>query len=521
MTVTPRPEFVDSLLRPGVLADVDAPVELIETHISWVLLAGDHAYKIKKPVNLGFLDFSTLEKRKAACFEELRLNRRLAPQLYEAVVTISGDAAAPRLDGAGPALDYAVRMRRFPQSQLLDRLQRQGRLSAALIDTATVEVAHFHRALGPAPEHSLYGDPQRIWAPAEQNFRQIDATPLAASQHERLARLRAWSVREHTTKHEHFLRRRAQGHIRECHGDLHLGNMVALEDQVVLFDCIEFNPELRWIDTLSEIAFLVMDLDDRGEPALAHRCLNRYLEETGDYRDLAVLPFYLVYRALVRAKVNAIRSNQDGIANEERERALAEGAQYLTLASRYTDPDLPQLYLTHGVSGSGKTTLTQTLVERLGAIRVRSDVERKRLAGLAAHARSGSAPGGGLYDAGMTARTYAELRQLAEAILGAGRSVVVDATFLRQAQRAPFLELAQRLSVPVTLLCFEAPEAVLETRIGERQRAGADASEATPEVLHQQLTQREPLTPFEAGIAVALDTRDPECVSRWLASVSR
>lgn len=516
MTAASQPEFIAALMQPGILADAGEPVELIETHISWVLLAGNWAYKIKKPLDLGFLDFSTLEKRRAACEAELRLNQRLAPRLYEAVVAITGAAHSPRVEGKGVPLDYAVKMRRFPQSQLLDRLQENGQLTAALIDTVTDEIARFHQQLEPAPTDSHYGTPEQIWAPVEQNFLQIDGTPLAMPQRERLERLRDWSGREHTTKHDLFSRRRAEGHIRECHGDLHLGNIVALEQTVVPFDCLEFNPDLRWIDTLSEIAFLIMDLDDRGETSLAHRCLNRYLEVTGDYRGMAVLPFYLVYRALVRAKVNAIRSGQPGVSRDERQAALSAGARYLELASRYIEPAAPHLYLTHGLSGSGKTTLTQELLEKGGMVRIRSDVERKRLSGLAQEASSRSALGAGLYSRDTTERTYLELENLAAALLTAGWSVIVDATFLRVDQRTPFFELARCLKVPITLFHFTAPVDVLEGRIKRRLRDATDASEATLEVLHHQIAQRESLTAPEQSCAVVIDTRDPASMAQWM-----
>lgn len=516
MTRPAYPEFIEALMQPGVLASAREPVELIETHISWVLLAGDRAYKLKKPLDLGFLDFSTLEKRRAACEEELRLNGRLAPQIYEAVVPITGSACAPQLDGNGPVLDYAVRMQRFAQSQLLDHLQRHGRLTTALLDTAAAEIARFHHQLTPAAADSPHGTPERVWAPAEQNFVQIDTTPLARSERPRLDALRTWSAREHTTKRAAFLQRKAEGHIRECHGDLHLGNMVAIDEQVVLFDCIEFNADLRWIDTLSEAAFLVMDLEDRGEAALAHRCLNRYLELTGDYRGITVLRFYLVYRSLVRAKVNAIRSAQGGIAPGDRERTLGAAADYLALAERYTRPIAPRLYLTHGLSGSGKTTLTQQLLEARGMLRIRSDVERKRLAGLSAGDRSASALAQGLYEPAMTARTYTVLQALAAAILRAGWPVIVDAAFLRAEQRAPFFALAEGLNAPVTLLHFDAPAGILKERISRRLREGADASEADLGVLRHQIDHCEPLTPAERSHAIEFDTREPDCMARWI-----
>jgi len=281
--------------------------------------------------------------------------------------------------------------------------------------------------------------------------------------------------------------------VRECHGDMHLANMVALGNEVVIFDCIEFNPALRWIDVMSELAFLAMDLDDRGAPGFSYRAVNRYLEETGDYAGLAVFGLYRVYRAMVRAKVAGIRLGQGTLDDRERRDLEAECGGYLDLAERYTRGETPGLVITHGLSGSGKTTVSQDALEHLGAIRVRSDVERKRLAGMAPAQRSDAGLSEGLYSADATHATYDRLAELANLITGAGFTAIVDAAFLQTWQRRLMAELAERQGLPLLVLDVEASEAELRRRVRERAAANTDASDAGIQVLEQQLGHRDPL----------------------------
>ncbi len=470
---------------------------MLETHISWVILAGGEALKIKKPVDLGFADFSTLERRRHFCEEEIRLNGRLAPQLYREAVAITGTDEAPVIGGDGPAIEYAVRMQRFPQEDLLPHVLRRGELSAGLLEDTARQIARLHQQIAVARDDSQFGTPDQIIAPVRENFRHLEHDDLSPQTRETVAALKQWSEEEFARLHDRFAARRADGFIRECHGDMHLGNMVLLDGQVTIFDGIDFNENLRWIDVLSELAFLVMDLEDRGRPDLAHRVLNVYLEETGDYTGLAVWSFYLTYRALVRAKVAAIRLSQNGIEPDERDDQLAEFHGYLELATRYTAPPAPMLIITHGVTGSGKSTGSLPLIEELGAIRVRSDVERKRLNGLRPRDHSGSATGEGIYTSAMHAKTYGRLHELADALLTAGQVTIVDATFLKRAHRDRFRKLAAEHRVPFAILAFEADEPVLRNRIRSRQQAGTDASEAGLAVLERHLRGLEPPTGTE------------------------
>ena len=473
-------------LRSRLTASSGRPVTLIQTHISSVLLAGGYAYKLKKPVAFGFVDFSTLAARQRCCEEELRLNRRTAPQIYLDVVRITGSEAAPRIGGRGPVIEYAVRMRRFATRNLADRRARAGRLSAAHVDRLAEEVAAFHAAAAPAPAGSDYGAPEKVLRWARENFAlcqlRLDDEPRRA----RLQRLAQWTEAEFRLRAGWFAARQAGGFIRECHGDLHLANIVLLDEVPVPFDGIEFNPELRFIDVASDIAFTFMDLIEHGLPRLAWRFVDRVLAKSGDYGLLAGLRFYAVYRALVRAKVSLIRAHQPDTPAAERTRAGAAFARDLALAERLAVPPSPLLVAVGGLSGSGKTTVAGLLLEHLGAVRVRSDVERKRLAGLSAGARKAAAFGAGLYSAEMTLRTYQRLHEVAATVLDAGYPVIVDAAMLKRAERTALRELAATLRARFACVWCEAPPATLRARIARRQASGADASDATLAVLERQ-----------------------------------
>jgi len=515
------PPLFAALLDPACYPHPVAGVRVLETHISWVLLTGEYAYKIKKPVNLGFLDFSSLELRRHYCEEELRLNRRFAPELYLDLAEIRGTPAAPRVGGDGPVLEYAVRMREFPQASLASRALAGGTFGAAEVDALAALVAQFHAGAPRTREQESFGTPDAVLSAAIQNFEQMLPLARAAPDDRALRALRLWTGREFEARSGVFAARRKQGFVRECHGDLHLGNIVLLEGRPVPFDCIEFNDRLRWIDVMSEAAFLAMDLEDRGRRDLAWRFLNRYLEATGDYAGLAVLPFYLVYRALVRAKVHLMRSRQSGLRRPERARLTRAFEDYLRLAGRLAAPERPALILAHGLSGCGKTTLTQPLVEALGAIRVRSDLERKRAHGVAPLTSSGSGVGSGLYTAVINAATYRRLGELAQEALRAGFPVVVDAAFLKRGERDAFRAIAERLDVPFTILDFHAPLEVLRARITERLARADDASEADLAVLEHQLRAREPLTPAEMAATYAVDATVPAAHEMWHPLIER
>lgn len=528
------PPLIRALMRPGAYDPRPEAVELVETHISWVLLAGDYAYKIKKPVRFAFVDFSTLELRKQFCDEELRLNRRLAPEIYLDVVPIGGTRSDPAI-GREPAIEYAVVMRRFSSDARADRQLAQGTLDAEDFRAFGERLARFHEGLVPAGPDMRHGSPAHVIRNALDNLADLEGTAPEGDL-EALARLRAWTQDQCRRLERTFGERKNGGFVREGHGDLHLENLFYQEGRIRAFDALEFDAELRWMDVMNEAAFLAMDLAAHGRPDLQYEFLNRYLETSGDYQGLAVLRFYLVYRALVRAKVALLRERQtDGgarripylehalelaaIAAEAAPTArpsaaeAAPPARPLAAEARGAAPDLrrrkPLLVVTHGLSGSGKTSVTSTLVGPLRCVRVRSDLERKRLHGVAADADTGSGVGEGLYAEDASRLTYEALARAAAAAVSAGINVIVDASFLGKSERRIFAAIAQDCKARFVVLDCAAPVDVLRERIAARRAAHSDASEARGEVLDHQLRQAEPLSAEELARTVHVDTREP------------
>ena len=483
-------------LREQLLA-VDPDVRVIGTHISSVLLTDELAYKLKKPVDFGFLDFSTLERRRHFCEEEIRLNSRLAPDIYVDVVPVTGSLERPRLGSDGEAIEYAVRMRQFPADALLAR--HQEKLTTELVDDIARQVAGFQASIGRAPADGEFGRPDRVYFPMGENFDQLRERVTDAADLARLDALEAWTQARFEALGPLLQRRLEQGFVREGHGDMHLGNIALDGERVIIFDGIEFNPNLRWIDVVNEIAFLMMDLDRVGRHDLARRFLNTWLTESGDFEGLALLRFYQAYRAMVRTKIAAIRLGQE-LSDEERAEVTEAYREYLSLAETYTTDPEPRLVITFGPSGCGKSVAAGELVKGMPAVQIRSDVERKRLAGLGALERSGSGVDAGLYTPEMSARTYARLLELSRVVIEAGFTAIADATFLKAAQRAPFKALADELGVAFGILAPEAPEAELRRRIEARLARGDDPAEANLDVLEKQLKNLEPLDADETSL---------------------
>lgn len=489
--------LVESLHNPARYPHPVDRVKLIETHISWVFLAGAYAYKLKKPVNFGFLDFSSLNQRQHFCEEELRLNRRFAPQLYLDVISIGGSPEHPRL-GELPAIDYMVRMKRFSRRNELDRLLQQNRLTPEMIEQFADYLAAAHMQAPAVAAQSGFGSPAAVKAPVAENFQQLRPLLPDPYHQQQLNRLEQWSENSYRALTPLLKQRKNAGLIRECHGDVHLANMVWHNEQPLLFDCIEFNDNFRCIDPANDYAFLLMDLDDRQSQQLGSYFLNRYLQQTGDYQGVQLLDYYRCYRAMVRAKVFALRLQQNSLSQAEREQDLALTESYLQLAEQYTQPGSPRLFITHGFAGSGKSTFVRQLAPQLGAISLHSDIERKRLFGLKAAAASRSPISGGIYTATASQQTYQHLHDLAETLLASGFSVIIDACFLKQPPRKRLQTLAEKLQIPFTILDFSLPQEELFRRVTLRSRQSEQISEADTAVLQQQLRHADLLAAAEA-----------------------
>ena len=498
--------WVLGLKNPECYPHPVTQIQLIETHISWVLLTGPFAYKIKKPVHYSFVDFSTLEKRRWFCEEEVRLNKRLAPDVYMGIVRLTGSPTTPKIEGQGDPFEFAVKMKQFPEDQGINWILSKGRKVETCILQLADRIASFHEDIEKAGEHTHYGNPDMVWQPMKECLHDLPLNLLTSTTQECLAQIKKWLYQEWQDLFDVFLQRRRAGFVRECHGDLHLGNIVFFKEKVCVFDALEFEPRLRWIDVMSEVAFLVMDLEHHGRQDLAFLFVNRYLELTGDYEGLKVLRLYQVYRALVRAKVSGLRLAQLEENSFEKEKVKVDMENYIQLAHRSLAGRSPVLALMHGVSGSGKTTVSTHIVKAMGAVRLRSDVERKRLFSEQLLPQDICKKNSDLYHPSMTIRTYEHIQDLARTLLQAGFFVVIDAAFLRKDQRVLFRELAKEQVCPCFIVDVCAPTSVLSKRIEKRSREGRDVSDATVEIMKLQKETEDIFTQEELPHVIGVDS---------------
>lgn len=509
--------LIAALQNPALYPHPVEKIELIETHISWVLLTGEYAYKIKKPMNFGFLDFTQLADREHFCGEELRLNQRLTEGLYLEVLPITGSAEAPELNGTGPVIEYALKMRQFPQSGLLSTLQANGELHQHHVDALATQIAQFHLSAPLVPQAHYQGSPEAVMDPVQQNFDQIRPFLSEKADLQQLDALQDWAQTSYARLKPLLAERKAQGFIRECHGDIHLGNATVIDGKVVIFDCIEFNEPFRFTDVWGDTAFLAMDLEDRGLKSLARRFISQYLELTGDYQGLHVLNFYKAYRAMVRAKVALFSMPQDA-TGLVRANGLRQYRRYADLAESYSAIPSRFLAITRGVSAVGKSHVALRTVEALGAVRLRSDIERKRLFG-AQQAGSDNGLHSGIYDADASIATYAHLHTLADTILAAGFPVTIDATYLKRDHRAHAAQVAEARGVPFLILDCNAPEAVIASWLQQRQSENTDPSDATMEVIQAQLADQDPLTTEETLLSKRVETNESGSLDKLVQQI--
>lgn len=507
---------IEELLSPAAFPHAAEHIVLKQTHMSWVVLAGPYAYKIRKPVRFDFVDMSTLERRAALCGEELRLNRRFAPDLYLGVVPITRNGQQLQVGGSGEALEFAVQMHRFdPSQELATQLERK-QVDAGDVAAIATRLADAHDRAAIAPQEEPYGSPTLLAAQMRGNFAPL-REGLRDTALQTLDRLAAWTQDSLARLEPGIARRKSSGRVRECHGDLHARNIARWHRQWLAFDCLEFDPALRFIDVMSDVAFLHMDLTRYQRGDLAAQFLSHYLEATGDYGGLPLLPLYATYRALVRAKVDVLGAER--ATGAEHQALLGRMRARLQTAVRFMDAAPPVLVIMHGVTASGKSWLAERLVPALQAIRIRSDLERKRMTGVAPLTHRRLAVGEGPYDDATTGQTYERLLRCADAALEGRCGVVVDAAFLHAAQRAAFRELAAARRCRFLIVSCHADSATLESRLDTRARIGLDPSEATRDVLHAQLRTRETLGAPELQEAVVIDTRRPDAADAGVRAI--
>lgn len=504
------PREFAGLETPGAYPHAVRDIQVVETHISWIILTGDFTYKIKRPVHLSFLDMRELERRHELCEEEVRLNRRLAPEIYLEVCTITGTGAAARLGGPGEPVEYAVRMRQFDRANELDRLVAGHALQVKELVAFGAGLARWHRSLPPLPDAARFADPDTVAKLIVGNARDCVDT-LAKSDHGSHARSLCESLHDYVSSRHGALAERARAdRFRECHGDLHLSNLVRRGTRIIAFDCLEFERRFRCIDVADEVAFLYADLEASGCPDLAQQFLNAYLTESGDFGLCGVLNLYAAHRSLVMAKTSVLR-NAD---------TTSDSARYLATAEAALTRPRPLCIVMCGLSGSGKTWLAIRLAPLIRAVHVRSDIERKRAAGLGSTESSHSRLGAGLYDADHTRSTYERLEHCARHALDGRCNVIVDATFLREEQRGGIRDIAATCDAHFAIVRCVATVETLERRIHDRSKAGGDASEADVAVMEKQRQTVEDFTSEERLRLFEADTADPHALERVAAALS-
>ena len=497
------PALIEQMLQPSFYPHpVKEPIKLIQTHISYVLLTGDYAYKVKKPVNFGFLDFSSLEKRQHFCNEELRLNQRGAAQLYLEVLPITLNDEKYQLQGETNVAEYVLKMQQFPNDALLSVMFEQGKLTEEHIEDLGKIVAQYHAATETNDYILSFGEVSQVRASIDENYEQTAKHIGGPQTQTQFEETKSYTDNFFAQHPELFTSRIENKYIRECHGDLHLNNICLWQDRILLFDCIEFNEPFRFVDVMYDIAFAIMDLDARGKKDFANAFLNTYIEQTGDWEGLQLLPLYLSRQAYVRAKVNSFLLDDPGIGADVKENAAKTAAEYYKQAWEYTKPRQGQLFIMSGVSGSGKSTTARLLSRKLGAVTIRSDAVRKHLTQIPLLERGGDE----LYTPQMTEKTYNRLSELGILLAKQGFTVILDAKYDRQHLRGHVISQAQKYQIPVKIIQCTAPEAILRERLNKRT---GDIADATTDLLSSQLQQVEPFTVQEKTYLTILDTTQP------------
>jgi uncharacterized protein len=502
--------ILKSLQKPDAYPEPTTKVELVQTHVSWIFLTDGHAYKIKKPVDFGFLNFSTIDRRRFYCNEEVKYNSRLCPGIYEGVVELRESAGGAAFFGDGPVIDYAVKMKRLPAERMLDRLVANNTIQVSeLLEVARV-IAEFHRTAPTSTSVAEYGHLDRILFNWQENFDQttpFENSTLPASERELI---RAWVSAFAASHSETFNQRVSDGFIRECDGDIHLENICLDNGSVFIFDCIEFNERFRCCDTAADVAFLLMDLDYHGRHDLSEEVVAAYLETSGDTGMMALVVFYKVYRAFVRGKIESFHMRDSGIDPHEQTLAMAKAIRYFRLARGYIERSRlqPTIFITCGLMGSGKSTLAGQLAFELGIAHYNSDVIRKQLAGIAPDTACSAAFGEGLYSHQNNEDTYDELIRLAKEELAARRSVIIDAAFLCKKDRLRCASLAEESEARFVIILISCGEQEIRRRLAERYTSGRSFSDGRTELLNsQRQIFEQPIE--EKGVVITIQSTSP------------
>jgi len=508
------PLVAEGLLNPAAYPEVTLSIELIQTRMSFVFLTDNHVYKIKKEVNLGYLDYTALEKRRFFCYKEVALNRRLSPEVYLGVVSISGDNGRVVVEGEGEPLEYAVKMQRLPQDRMMDILLPQHKVSYGMIASLADKLVGFHNRAETNKTISSVGGLDVIKQNTRENFTQTEKYIARTISAERYDGIRAYTSDFITNKASLFRDRVKKGRIRDCHGDLRAAH-VCFTDGISIYDCIEFDDTFRYVDVASEVAFLAMDFDHLGQAELSRHFVNTYVEVSQDNRLREILKFYKCYRAYSRGRAESFRLDDPGTDPDEKEQITREARGYFDLAWFYTRSK-PVLFITTGLVGTGKSTLAHALAGRLGLVVIASDVTRKQLAGIPLTDHRYEEVGTGIYSPEFTHKTYEEMFRRAEECLRKGDSVILDASFKKAGERMRAKNLAEQTGADFLIIECILEEDIIRQRLARRQerRSISDAREG---LLEPQKDVFEAVDDVPDDQHVVVDTSKP--VDRVLEEV--
>ncbi|MDD5083251.1 MAG: AAA family ATPase [Dehalococcoidales bacterium] len=505
----PLPELAQALLRPEAYPENPGRIELVQTQMSLVFLAGDYVYKIKKPVDLGYLDYTMLDKRQFYCQREVELNRRLCPETYLGVVPISQSSRGIAIGEDGETIEYAVKMRRLPREGMLDRLLANDRVSLPMMDRVARKITDFHAKTETSAAISAFGNMETIVQNIGENFRQTERYIGGTIYLRDYRRIRSYTRRFIRDNAALFQKRVTGGRIRDCHGDLHAAH-ICFTNGICIYDCIEFNDRFRYGDIASEVAFLAMDLDHYGRADLSRRFINAYREESRDEELIRLLNFYKCYRAYVRGKVESFKLDDPYISEAEKGKTADTAGSYFDLALAYTRAR-PLLIIMVGLVGTGKTSVARALASRLGAIVISSDVVRKELAGIPPTEHRFEESGTGIYSATFSRRTYENMYATAQKTLSEGNSVILDATFLQAEGRTRAREIAGETGAEFFAVECILDETAIRRRLAERLQQ-VTASDGRWEVYLAQKPRFQPLSEIPAARHVIIDNSQPLAV---------
>jgi len=509
--------LVTALQNPQIYPEKPAEIELVQTHISAIFIAGDHVYKIKKPVNFGFLDFTSLEKRKYYCQQEVVLNRRLAKELYLGVVEVRSHQGQISIgEGPGKVVEYAVKMKRLPQDCMMDQWLAKGAVTAKVVERIAAKIAHFHAYAATSPEISKFGNIQTIQGNLEENFSQTEKYVGRALTSDLYEEMIEATRRFMERRIPLFHKRIADGMIRDCHGDLHLQH-ICLGEEILIFDCIEFNQRFRYCDVVADLAFLLMDLDYHKQPRISAELASHYLMISRDWPLYLLLDFYKSYRAYVRAKVTSFRLDDPNISSEEKSLTLQEARRYYLLSHDYAKRmNRLMLVVTGGWIGTGKSTIARAIAEALEWGWLRTDVLRKELAQVPPLEHRFEEFHQGVYSPEFSRKTYQNLFERARNHLESEKSLILDASFNKQADRQTALDLARETQADFLFIECQCSDEEIKKRLAYRAREKSEPSDGRWELLAEQKKDYDPVEGFDPDLILFLNTERPleECLAQ-------